>query len=121
MYDEWGDFSDVYGDVEDSLKPVMDGYNEGKQLITYLYDPTLYVFPQLENEIGYGVVCECPWEPEHQCSIMIRNDKVVYVGPAEGEDPWGMKTIIIVYGMKTMRTRCFMLNLRELFSELRKL
>lgn len=89
MYEEWGDFSDIYGDIADSLKPIMDGYNEGKQLITYLYAPTLYVFPQLENEIGYGVVFECPWEPEHQCSIMIRNDKVVYVGPSEGEDPWG--------------------------------
>lgn len=89
MYDEWNDFGDVYGDIAQSLEPVMDGYKGGTQLIAYLSKPTLYVFPQLKNEIGYGLECECPWEPEHQCSIMIRNDKVVYVGPSEGEDPWG--------------------------------
>lgn len=89
MYDEWCNFDDIYGDIVTSLEPVMEGYKEGKNLITYLSKPTLYVFPQLENEIGYGIECECPWEPEHQCSIMIRNDKVVYVGPSEGEDPWG--------------------------------
>ena len=89
MYDEWHDFSAIYGDIVKSLEPVMDGYKEGKQLITYLYKPTLYVFPQLENEIGYGLECECPWEPEHQCLILIRNDKVVYVGPSDGKDAWG--------------------------------
>ena len=49
----------------------MEGYKAGNQLVTYLYKPTLYVFSQLEGEIGYGIKCECPWEPEHQCSIEI--------------------------------------------------
>lgn len=89
MYHEWIDFGDIYGDIAKSLEPVMDGYKAGKQLITYLYKPTLCIFPQLKNEIGYGLECECPWEPEHQCLILIRNDKVVYVGPSEGNDPWG--------------------------------
>lgn len=89
MYDEWNNFGDMYGDIAQSLEPIMDEYKSGTQLVTYLYKPKLYVFPQLENEIGYGLECECPWEPEYQCSIMIRNDKVVYVGPSEGEDPWG--------------------------------
>ncbi len=42
----------------------------------------------MKNEIGYGIECECPWEPEHQCIILIRNNNVVYVGPSEGNDPW---------------------------------
>ena len=89
MYHEWIDFGDIYDNIAKSLEPVMDGYKSGKQLIKYLYNPTLCVFPQLKNEIGYGLECECPWEPEHQCLILIRNDKVVYVGPSEGNDPWG--------------------------------
>ena len=47
------------------------------------------MYPQRQDEIGYGIECECPWEPEHQCCILIRNDKVVYVGTSEGLDPWG--------------------------------
>lgn len=88
MCDEWKDFGGMYGDIEESLKPVMDGYRQGTELVTYLYKPMLYVYPQMENEIGYGIECECPWEPEHQCNILIRNDKVLYVGPSEGLDPW---------------------------------
>ena len=49
----------------------MEGYKAGNQLVTYIYKPTLYVSSQLEGEIGYGIKCECPWEPEHQCSIEI--------------------------------------------------
>lgn len=64
------------------------GYNSGKQLVSYLSDPKMYVWPQPENETGYGIVCECPWEPEHQCMILIRNDKIVYVGTSEGNTPW---------------------------------
>lgn len=88
MCNEWKDFGGMYGDILETLEPVLDGYKQGTPLVTYLYDPTLYVFPQQENEIGYGIECECPWEPEHQCSILIRNDRVVYVGPSEGLGPW---------------------------------
>lgn len=89
IYDEWKAFNDIYGDIVDSLNVVMDEYKEGKNLISFLSDPTLFVFPQKENEIGYGIACNCPWEPEHQCLILIRNNTVVYVGPSEGLDPWG--------------------------------
>ena len=88
MYDEWQGFEDIYGDIAKSLESVMKEYKEGKSLVSFLYRPTLYVFPQLENEIGYGLECECPWEPEHQCMMLIRNNKVVYVGPSKGNDPW---------------------------------
>lgn len=88
MHDEWQGFEDIYGDIAKSLESVMKEYKDGKPLVSFLYRPTLYIFPQLENEIGYGIECECPWEPEHQCMILIRNNKVVYVGPSEGNDPW---------------------------------
>jgi hypothetical protein len=87
MYDEWEQM-DIYEDIFTSLKDVMDGYKSGKQLVSYLSDPRMCVWPQPENETGYGIVCECPWEPEHQCLILIRNDKIVYVGTSEGNTPW---------------------------------
>ncbi|MBQ0065445.1 MAG: hypothetical protein KBT48_06740 [Firmicutes bacterium] len=88
MYEEWGAMEDVYEEIADSLEPVIEGFKKGEALCSYLYSPTLLVFPQLEGELGYGVEAECPWEPEHMCCILIRNEKVVYVGPSEGNDPW---------------------------------
>ena len=61
----------------------------GVALIEFLYKPTMYIYAPKGDEIGYCIECECPWEPEHQCNIVIRGDKVLYVGPSEGEDPWG--------------------------------
>ena len=87
MYDEWEQM-DIYEDIYKSLETVMKGYKSGERLISFLYDPTMYVWPQPENETGYGIECECPWEPEHQCMILIRNDQVVYIGPSEGNTPW---------------------------------
>ncbi len=61
-------------------------------MVTCLSRPRLYVeLPEDEEdaeEIGYCIEAECPWEPEHQCSIIIRNDEVKYVGPSEGNTPW---------------------------------
>ena len=88
MYHEWRAFEAVYGDIADSLEPVMEEYQKGAPLLPYLYEPKMYVDPQKEGDIVYGIVCECPWEPEHACQILIRNDKVVYVGPAGGNTPW---------------------------------
>lgn len=89
MYKEWRAMGDIYGEIAESLEPVMDAYNAGESLLAYLSKPTLNVYPQLENTIGYGIECECPWEPEHQCMILIRNDKLLYVGSADVNDPWG--------------------------------
>ncbi|SDA09711.1 hypothetical protein SAMN02910447_00172 [Ruminococcus sp. YE71] len=89
MYDAWGEM-DIYDDIADSLEPVMEGYKSGKKLVSYLSDPTLYVYPNdgHEDEIGYTIEWECPWEPEHQCLIVIRGDEVRYVGTSDGLDPW---------------------------------
>ncbi len=87
MYNEWEQM-DIYDDIFKSLENVMKGYKSGEELVSYLSSPMLYVWPQPENEVGYGVVCECPWEPEHQCMILIRNDRIVYVGTSEGNTPW---------------------------------
>ena len=87
MYDEW-QVMDFYEDIFKSLEPVMDTYKTGEKLVTFLHDPRMYVWPMPENETGYGIECDCPWEPEYQCMILIRNDKVLYVGPSDGDTPW---------------------------------
>lgn len=92
MNDEWKAM-DIFEDIAANTQKVVDGYNEGRRLIEYLSRPRLYVeLPDEENfsknDIGYVIEAECPWEPEHQCSIIIRNGKLKYVGPSEGNTPW---------------------------------
>lgn len=87
MYDEWAAMG-IYNDIVESLKPVMQDYNKGSKLSSFLSRPDLVVYQQQDGDIGYGIQTECPWEPEHQCLILIKNDECVYVGPSEMLDPW---------------------------------
>lgn len=91
MYDEWKEM-DIYDDIVADTEKAVEVYNAKESLITCLSRPRLYVeLPEDETdveEIGYCIETECPWEPEHQCSIIIRGDEVKYVGPSEGNTPW---------------------------------
>ena len=91
MYDEW-EAMDIYDDIASETKKAVEAYNLGEQLITFLSNLRLYVELPMEeteeDEIGYCIEADCPWEPEHQCSIIIRGDEVKYVGPSEGNTPW---------------------------------
>lgn len=88
MYAEWKDMG-IYDEIIDAIEPVMEGYQSGKSLIEYLSSPTLYVDSPKGDGIGYGIECDCPWEPEHQCLIIIRNDEILYVGQSGDVDAWG--------------------------------
>lgn len=91
MYDEWKTMG-IYDDIVADTEKAIEAYNSGKQLLSCLTRPRLYVeLPEEETdvmEIGYCIETDCPWEPEHQCSIIIRGDEVKYVGPSEGNTPW---------------------------------
>lgn len=87
MYEEWKEMG-IYDELVNELESVMDAYKAGKNLIDFLSRPTLYVYPPQGNGIGYGIECDCPWEPEHQCLIIIRNNELLYVGQSDGLDAW---------------------------------
>lgn len=96
MYDEWAAMG-IYEQIVDSLKDVKEGYAAGRKMSAYLSEPGMIVYPQKNGEIGYGIECQCPWEPEHQCLILIRNDECVYVGPSEMLDPWDEEYLHCVF------------------------
>ena len=87
MYDEWAAMG-IFDNIVESLKPVMKAYEEGVELSSFLSRPTMLVYPQQNGDVGYGIQTDCPWEPEHQCLILFRNDEVVYTGASEMQDPW---------------------------------
>ena len=90
MYEEWAALADfeIYARLAESLKDVREGYENGRKLSSYLSGPGMNVYLQQNGDVGYGIECECPWEPEHKCLILIRNDECVYVGPSDMLDPW---------------------------------
>ena len=66
MYDAWKEMG-IYDEIVVEIEPVKQGYEAGENLLSYLSNPTLLVYPQEMDEIGYGIECDCPWEPEHSC------------------------------------------------------
>lgn len=88
MYEEWKAMG-IHDDIAEGVEPAIKGYEAGESLLKYLSKPRMYV-EQAEGsgEIGYLIESECPWEPEHMCSIIIRGDELKYVGPSECNTPW---------------------------------
>ncbi len=85
MYEdcEWDETS------KKNIKTAIQDFNDGNSLFKYLTKPTLYIeLPENIDEIGYVIQTECPWEPEHMCVIIIRENELKYVGPSEGNTPW---------------------------------
>ncbi len=89
MCDEWEAMGIYDGIAEDTEKAVKE-YESGGDILKHLKAPCLNIEMSDEDsdEIGYEIVADCPWEPEHQCSVIIRGDKLKYVGPCEGNTPW---------------------------------
>lgn len=55
MYAEWKDMG-IYDEIIDGIEVIMESYKSGKNLIEYLSNPTLYVYPPK----GDGMECDCP-------------------------------------------------------------
>lgn len=76
MYDEWKVMK-IYDDIVTDTEKAIEVYKSGKQLLSCLSHPRLYVeLPEEEDaatEIGYCIETECPWDDEEYYCIW--NDK----------------------------------------------
>ncbi|MCB8887753.1 DUF6985 domain-containing protein [Vreelandella malpeensis] len=55
-----------------------------------LVTPSVLIVPTPEGAAPVAhLELECQWEPEHGMEWIVRGDRVLYVGPFNGEDPWG--------------------------------
>lgn len=89
MRDEW-EAMGIYEDIAEDTDKAAEDFENGGDIIKHLEKPCLFIeLPENgTDEIGYEIVADCPWEPEHQCSIIIRGNVLKYVGPCEGNAPW---------------------------------
>ena len=60
----------------------------GRDILKYVENPTIYIFPPEGDGIGYVIEGNCEWEPEHGIDIIMLDNKVMDVGPGEGLSPW---------------------------------
>ena len=72
----------------EEIKENMLDYKGKENILEYLSNLHMYVFYPKDDRIGYNIECDCPWEPEQQCSIIIRENEVLYIGPSEGFNAW---------------------------------
>ncbi|WP_447555596.1 DUF6985 domain-containing protein [Vreelandella sp. EE22] len=55
-----------------------------------LVTPRVLIVPYPEKQTPVvHLELDCEWEPEHGMEWVLREDKVLYVGPFNDEDPWG--------------------------------
>lgn len=88
MLEEWGDFEEVSGGILNEIRNTIPEDAEGRDILKYITSPSLYILSPESDDIGYSIECGCVWEPEHGLEIIIRNNTVLYVGPAEGLGAW---------------------------------
>ena len=60
----------------------------GRDILKYIEEPKIFIFPPKGAGVGYVIEGNCEWEPEHGIDIIILDNKVMDVGPAEGLSPW---------------------------------
>ena len=75
-------FLDAIGEPTKSFHKASD--------ILHLIHPSVLIVPYPENENVKVIHMElnCDWEPEHGMEWVVRENKVLYVGAFNGEDPW---------------------------------
>lgn len=88
MREQWGDFSDIYPDIDDKINTNIPEDISGRDILRYISEPILYIFEPEGEGIGYTVEAQCLWEPEHGLALIIRDDKVLYVGEPDGSSAW---------------------------------
>lgn len=87
MREEWEEY-EIFEDISDEIEQTMPEDIEGREILKYISSPQMFIFVPQGDMVGYNVECECVWEPEHGLDWIIRGNKTLYVGQAEGLGAW---------------------------------
>lgn len=82
MLEEWNE--DFVAEINEKVPCDVTG----REILKYIEEPAMYIFAPKGDGIGYIIEGLCPWEPEHGIDIIIRDDRLLYVGTPEGYTPW---------------------------------
>lgn len=88
MKEEWKDFESVSGGILDTINSTIPETVHGREILQYITSPGMFILSPSNSSIGYAINCNCIWEPEHGMDIIIRDDRLLYVGPSEGFTAW---------------------------------
>ena len=59
-----------------------------REILKNVWLDELIVYKPEDSSIGYCLGESCGWEPEHGIEIVIKDNKILYVGAFEGCTPW---------------------------------
>ena len=64
-------------------------FKKPRDILPLIYPSVLIVpYPEMPDKPVIHLELNCEWEEEHGMEWIIRNNKVLYVGAFNGEDPW---------------------------------
>lgn len=85
MLEEWNE--EFVAEINEKVPCEVSGRN----ILKYIENPSIFIFPPEGEGIGYIIDGKCEWEPEHGISIILLDNKIIDVGPTEGLTPWSDK------------------------------
>ena len=87
MLKEWQEMG-IYESLVASIKNKISEKVNNQTILQHIHPNTLAIESPKENIPAYSLDCNCDWELEHGAEIIIRNDKVLYVGSFSALGPW---------------------------------
>lgn len=69
------------------MKTKVDENSPAREILKSVWLDLIIEKPK-DNSIGYCLGGACGWEPEHGIEILIKDNKVLYVGAEEGHSAW---------------------------------
>ncbi|KAG4105967.1 hypothetical protein H8356DRAFT_1630259 [Neocallimastix lanati (nom. inval.)] len=81
MLSQWND--EYVKEINELIPPNVTG----RDILNYIIEPKLVVY-QPKDGIGYTIEGQCDWEPEHGIEIIIKDDKLLYVGSSSCLGSW---------------------------------
>lgn len=77
-------------DVLETIGEDLKQFDNPQDILSLIYPNSLNIpDPKGHEEPVVHMELNCEWEEEHGMEWIIRNDRVLYVGAYNGENPWG--------------------------------
>ena len=87
MREEWEEYG-IFDDIVSEMEQTMPEEIVGRDILKYISSPNMFISAPEKDMAGYNIEFNCVWEPEHGLDWIIRGDKTLYVGQAEGIGAW---------------------------------
>jgi len=73
----------------ESMGDPQKAFENPQDILKSIYPSSITFARPQDDEVTIVLEAECDWEPEHGLELIIRNNKLLYIGPFHGRNPLG--------------------------------